>query len=215
MNRLLTSGLALFVLVALAAGALAAPPPGDREKRRDSQPRMLGERDWAYWWGDVAYAGGAVTLASRRPSTPDETYSALVTSRQTWNDLDLSFGTATIEYLRLGSPPNAWEVGWVMFRFRDLENYYYFIVKPNGYELGKKHGSDDQIFLATGEAPTLTLGRRHAVRLVVAGPRIRAWVDGAPVLDFTDPNPLPGGAVGLYEEDARVTFDSVTVGAPR
>ena len=74
-----------------------------------------------------------------------------------------------------------------MFRFRDLENYYYFILKPNGYELGKKQGSDEQIFLVTGTSPQLALGKRTRIQIQAQGARIRVFVGGAKIIDFTGP----------------------------
>jgi hypothetical protein len=175
------------------------------------RPRTLQAGDWRTWWGQAAIENGAYTLASKAPVSPGETHSALLTSTSSWGDHAFSFTTTTLEQLRAGSRPNAWEVAWAMFRFRDLENYYYFILKPNGYELGKKQGSDEQIFLVTGASPQLTLGKRNRIQIQAQGARIRVFVDGARIVDFTDPNPLRSGSVGLYEEDARVRFDSVTV----
>jgi hypothetical protein len=168
---------------------------------------------WQTWWGDVGFAPNTVSLSSTIPTSPAETHSALITTKRAWRDQTISFTTTTLGQLRAGSAPNVWEVGWVMFRFRDLENYYYFIVKPNGFELGKKHGSDAQIFLATGETARLVVGRPHRVWVQVRGARIRAAVDGVEVVDFTDPHPLLSpGSVGLYEEDSHVRFDSFTAG---
>jgi hypothetical protein len=166
---------------------------------------------WKLWWGGASITNTGATLSSQVPTSPAETHSALLVGSRTWADQTISFRTMTLDQLRTGSVPNPWEVGWVMFHFRDLANYYYFILKTNGYELGKKQGSDAQIFLDTGNLPTLVLGKAHAVKVVVRGSRIRVWVDGAGVVDFTDRNPLPAGSVGLYEEDARVSFDAVSM----
>jgi hypothetical protein len=171
------------------------------------------DRDrWRYWWGDVRVTRAGVVLASPSPTRLDQTRSALITSHRTWRNFAFDFTTTPLRQLRLNDPGNTWETSWVMFRFRDLANYYYFIVKPNGWELGKKHGSDAQIFLATGESPRLPIGATANVRLVARGARIQAWIDGVRVLDYVDPNPLAGGSVGLYQEDAKVRFSSVRVG---
>jgi len=191
---------AVFGVLVCAAPALGA-----------GAPQTLQANDWRTWWGQATLKSGAFTLESQAPVSPDETHSALVTSTSSWGDSTLSFMTTTLEQLRAGSPPNPWEVGWAMFRFRDLENYYYFILKPNGYELGKKQGSDEQIFLVTGTSPKLALGKRTRVQIQAQGARIRIFVGGTKIIDFTDPSPLLSGAVGLYEEDARVRFESVTV----
>jgi hypothetical protein len=166
---------------------------------------------WRLWWGAATITSTGAKLSSQVPTSPDETHSALLVGPRAWGDQTISLRTTTLDQLRTGSAPNTWEVGWVMFHFRDLANYYYFILKTNGYELGKKQGSDAQIFLDTGDLPTLVLGKAHAVKVVVRGARIRVWVDAAKVVDFTDPSPLPAGSVGLYEEDSRVSFDSVSL----
>src|SRR2546427_1445975 len=92
---------------------------------------------WSTWWGQVSSSNGTYSLTSQTPTSPSETHSALVTTKRTWGDQTFSFTTTTLAQLRQGSAPNPWEVGWVMFRFRDLHDYYWFILKTNGFELGK------------------------------------------------------------------------------
>jgi hypothetical protein len=199
---------AIAVLAALVlTGVATAAAPRPKQLRQPLATSFAGQ--WRTWWGAASFGSTAVTLASAVPTSPAETHSALITTKKTWTDSTISFTTTTLDQLRTGSAPNTWEVGWVMFRFRDLENYYYFIVKTNGIELGKKQGSDAQIFLATGDLPALAVGRPTAVQVQVKGARIRVSVDGTQVIDFTDPHPLAGaGSVGLYEEDSQVRFDS-------
>ena len=153
-------------------------------------------------------------LASRPPTRANQTFSALISTKRSWRDFALDVAMRPVRQLRLNEPGNTWETGWILFRLRDLENYYYFILKPNGWELGKKHGSDAQIFLATGEAPSLSIGATARIRIAARGARIRISVDGVPVVDFVDERPLARGSVGLYEEDARVRFGPVRVSAP-
>lgn len=194
-----------FFLVLTAAVALAASSGAFGARSRTLDPGQ-----WRTWWGQVSFKAGAWTLRSTAPTSSEETHSALVTSPPSAGDQGLSFTATTIQQLRTGSAPNPWEVGWAMFRFRDLENYYWFILKPNGYELGKKQGSDTQVFLATGTSPRLQLNHSNRIEIRAEGSRIRVAVDGVPVVDYTDAHPLPsGGSVGLYEEDARVRFESV------
>lgn len=198
MRRTVTT-LTLLLALAVAGSAVA-------------QVRRAQLTPWKTWWGTVAIANGSYSLSSQPPTSPSETHSALLTSAGKWSDQSFSYTTTTLQQLRTGSAPNAWEVGWAMFRFRDLSNYYYFILKPNGYELGKKQGSDAQIFLATGNAPTLQIGQSSRIQIRAVGARIRVSVNGAQVLDYTDPHPLLGsGSIGLYEEDSSVRFESVGV----
>ena len=197
--------LAAAAVLALGAGATAAQATSPRA-------HAVKADGWRTWWGGVSVsAGGAFTLRSRAPEAPGETHSALVTSDAAYGDHVFSFTATTLHQLRHGSAPNTWEAAWAMFRFRDLENYYYFILKPNGVELGKKQGSDAQIFLATADRPRLRIGARARIRIRAEGARIQVFVDGVPAIDYVDPHPLPGGSVGLYEEDARVRFESVAV----
>ena len=176
-------------------------------------PALVGvqSRQWKTWWGDQSYAGGGVTLSSRVPTSPAETHSSLITTKRTWQDSTISFATTTLRQLREGSAANPWEVGWVLFRFTDLENYYWFMLKTNGFELGKKQGSDTQIFLVTGALPAAAVGQERQIQVRTDGPRIQVAVDGQAVVDYTDPNPLGAGSVGLYEEDAQARFDSLSI----
>jgi hypothetical protein len=196
MRKASYSFLVVLLVAALAGGAAA---------------RATTRAPWHTWWGNVGLANGVWTLTSTPPAAPAETHSALVTSPPVGGDGAFSFTATTLAQLRKGSAPNAWEVAWAMFRFRDLQDYYWFILKPDGWELGKKQGSDRQIFLATGSSPALTVGRPNRVRIETRGPRIRVLLDGTEVVSYLDPNPLPaGGSVGLYEEDSRVQFRSVS-----
>jgi hypothetical protein len=207
---------ALVLLAGPAAGARetsAGPSANVLFVDRFATPRLDAQK-WRYWWGSIDVRNRGAVLASPSPRRLSETRSALITTSRSWRDFSFSVAMQPLRQLRLNDPGNTWETGWVFFRFRDLENYYYFILKPNGWELGKKHGSDAQIFLATGTSPRLAIGSSARIRVTAVGPRIRVWVGGVQILDFTDPKPLRRGSVGLYEEDARVRFGPVTVTAP-
>jgi hypothetical protein len=207
--------LATVVLLATAAVAFGKDSSARSSASfvdRFATPR-LDTAKWRYWWGSVAVRDRGAVLASPSPRKLSETRSALITTSRSWRDFSFAVAVQPLRQLRLNAPGNTWETGWVFFRFRDLENYYYFILKPNGWELGKKHGSDAQIFLATGSSPRLSIGRKARLRIAAVGSRIRVRVNGVRILDFTDPKPLRSGSVGLYEEDARVRFGPVTVTA--
>jgi hypothetical protein len=198
-----------FILAFLAAALLAGT--GSGAVRAALAAKGAQADQWRTWWGQVSVRKGAYTLQSQAPSSPAETHSALLTSTSTWSDQVFSYTATTLAQLRTGSPPNPWEVAWSMFRFTDLTHYYWFIVKPNGWELGKKQGSDTQIFLATGTTPSQPVGTAYQVRVQAQAGRIRISVNGTPVVDYTDSSPLLSGSVGLYEEDAKVTFANVSV----
>jgi hypothetical protein len=203
-----------FILALLALCVLAGSSSGPVEAALQGPGTKTVQPDqWRTWWGQATLRKGTYTLQSQAPSAPAETHSALLTSTATWGDQVFSYTTTTLAQLRTGSTPNPWEVAWSMFRFTDLTHYYWFIVKPNGWELGKKHGSDTQVFLATGTTPRLPVGATYQVRIQAQGGVIRVSVNGSLVVDYTDPSPLLSGSVGLYEEDAKVTFANVAVTA--
>jgi hypothetical protein len=206
---------ATLVLCALAASAAAAGVGAQRPLPvRKPLAQSFASQQWKTWYdAPAAFDASGVTLSSPAAASRNETYSTLVTSDKTWRDQTFSLTMTTQAQLRAGGAPNPWEVGWVMFRFRDLANYYWFIMKTDGFELGKKQGSDKQIFLVTGDLPHVTIGVPRRVQVRTQGARIRVVVDGTPVVDFTDPNPLLGpGSVGLYEEDSKVRFESISFG---
>ena len=145
---------------------------------------------------------------------PDETHASLVLGPAVSGDLTLEVSTATTRQLREGSPPNPWEVAWVLWHYTDDQHFYYFIPKANGWELGKGDPAypGAQRFLATGSAPSFPMGPWYRVRVTQAKETIRVYVDGLQIATVTDDErPYSSGRVGLYTEDAEVYFDDVAV----
>ena len=171
----------------------------------------LSSARWKTWWGTVRLHNNVASLVSPTPTSAGRTYSALATSRKAWTNYTFTYVQRNVGQLRKGSRPNTWECAWSMFRYRDLENYYYFILKPNGWELGKKHGSDDQIFLTTGSSPVARVGYADTVKITVVKATITIWVNGRQIARYTDRRPIGSGAIGIYEEDAHVHFDNTYV----
>jgi len=151
-------------------------------------------------------------LAPAAARRPDETHAALVVSTRTYGDLRLSLDVRTASQLRTGSPPNPWEAAWALWHYTDEHHFYYLVLKPNGWELGKRHpaGAGGQRFLASGESPAFPLGGWHHVEVVQAGPTMTVRVDGRLLTRFTDTDdPYLGGRVGMYVEDAVAQFAAV------
>ena len=71
----------------------------------------------------------------------------------------------------------------------------------------------DQRFLATATHPVFPPGRWYTVRVQQRGDGIEVDVDGRRLVRLTDSqHPYRSGRVGLYTEDASVTFQPITVG---
>jgi len=153
---------------------------------------------------------GTIELSPRAATSAGQTHASLVVSVAQYGDVDFSTQVQTLQQTRTGSPPNPWEVGWVVWHYTSSDSFYYFTLKPNGWELGKadRKYAGAQRFLATGGKPAET-GARHTVRVRQVGATIDVWVDTQHVVTSTDAeNPYLRGAVGLYAEDAVVRFSA-------
>lgn len=187
-----------------------------------------GLANWTHHWGEAAVVDGQAVLWEAPPE-PGTTESTLLLSRALdWGDYELELDFVTDEMLRWDEEPNAWEVAWVLWRAQDEVSFYYALIKPTGFEFGKKHGASHaaQTFLTTlGDGPILELGRWYHMKVRVQGDRSLIWVDDELLVDCrddahpchegdpSDTEPYLRGGIGLYQEDARVRFDNVVVTA--
>jgi hypothetical protein len=161
--------------------------------------------------------GNVLTLSPAASTSPSETHAALVRSAATFGDTDLTVDMRTLQQLRSGSAANPWETGWVLWHYGDNTHFYYFIPKPNGWELGKEDPAypGAQRFLAAGSSPSFATGPWNTVRVRQVGSSITVWVNGSQIVSFTDnERPYSSGSVGLYTEDAHVHFDNIAVTQP-
>jgi len=153
-------------------------------------------------------------------TTPNETHSALTLTTHIYEDVEMNLKVKTSKQLRQNSTSNPWEVAWVMWCFQDDWHHYYFILKPNGIELGKKQNenqTEEQIFLYTSDEPKLKMDVWNTWHIKMSGNHIQIWVEGVDgswqrVVDYHDSMPIVGpGHIGLYTEDASVQFDDVYI----
>jgi hypothetical protein len=154
-------------------------------------------------------------LAPLPAASSDITHASLAFTNATFTDQIIELDVRTVEQLRQGTAPNPWEAAWVAFRASN-NSFYYFILKPNGIELGKAIDSatlNKQVFLFTADSPRLKIGQWSHWKIQAQGTRISVWIDGIQVVDYVDTQEprLQSGAVGLYTEDAYVQFDNVRV----
>ena len=90
-----------------------------------------------------------------------QTHAALVTSNSVLtSDVNFRGTTRTVKQLRVNNPPNAWEVPWLIWNFTDNTHFYYLVLKPGGWELGKADPAypGAQRFLATGSEAKFPVG---------------------------------------------------------
>lgn len=170
-------------------------------------------------YGTIAIENGELSLAPKTSTQPSETHAPLMVAGQnTWGDIIFESRLKTVSQLRTGSAPNAWEVGWLIFRYSDDNHFYYFAHKPNGIELGKEilntQGVQDQQYLVTKTTPILTLGQWNNYKIILKGANIKVYINNILVADYIDAsNPYLTGKIGLYNEDAHTHHDDVKVTA--
>lgn len=155
-----------------------------------------------------------MSLAPKASTSPGETHSALMLSQAVFGG-DFTFGASVLtdQQLRTGSAPNPWETAWVVWDYTDNDHFYYFALKTNGWELGKRDPAcaGGQRFLATGSDLSFLLKTWYQVSVAQSGGTMTVSVDGREITSFTDTErPYASGQVGLYTEDARVYIDNVT-----
>lgn len=161
-------------------------------------------------------ANGDTTLFEQPKisSNPSETHANLVLGPAISGDFTLHVSTATTRQLRTGTAPNPWEVAWVLWHYTDNSHFYYFVAKPNGWELGKEDPAypGAQRFLATGSSPTFPIGPWYRIGVTQVGETIQVFANDLLITTFTDhQRPYSSGRVGLYIEDAEAYFDNVSL----
>lgn len=164
-------------------------------------------------YGHVVGTDQHVVLEPKAAASPDITHGSLVHTTETYQDPDFEITMRTEEQVREGSP-NVWEVGWVLWNFRDDEHFYAVALKPNGWEVSKQDPAypGNQRFIATGDDRKFPIGQDYKVRVEHDWPRMTVSVDGQELATVVDEErPYRGGAIGLYTEDARVRFQDLTI----
>ena len=229
-----------FSLVAISADSAAADNTPKRRGPGAVQQRLLVDRFERFTagtsWDDGTYNGtwrtvftgyGSVGIGvdgskviTQKPQVStsyNETHASLVTSTATFTDVNLTARMRTVRQLRTGDAPKPWETAWLLWNYTDNYHFYYIVLKPNGWELGKEDPAypGAQRFLATGSDKTFPVGKWYTVNVVQVGNRMTVSVDGEELVSFTDnERPYRGGGIGLYNEDAEVAFDDIIVKAP-
>lgn len=210
-----------LILPAGQAHAATTSPLLDRFSRYDAGSNWTDGDTNGFWktmfngYGRVGIVRDGSKVLSLRPKVADqasETHAALVVSKRTFGNLDMRMRMKTVDQIREGKA-NPWEVAWSMWNYRDNTHFYYLILKPNGWELGKGDPAyaGAQRFLATG-SKSFPVGRWHNVRVRQVGRTMTVWANGQKLTSFTDnERPYTSGSIGVYNEDAKTYFDDVAV----
>ena len=165
-------------------------------------------------FGAVRVTDGSLELVPAQAASTSVTHSALVTGPVLSAPIVFDVRVFTGAQLRVGDLPNPWEAAWIVWAFTDAEHCYYFLPKPNGWELAKRDPAyrGGQRILTTGESPKFRVNRWYDVRVTHRGAEFIVSVDGQEVTRYVDTErPYREGKIALYSEDAAVRFDNVRV----
>lgn len=167
-------------------------------------------------YGSVTYdATNGIVLSPMASTQPSETHAALsLANLPKMRNFRISATARTEAQLRQNSAANAWEVFWLFFNYNPTvagKDTNYFMLKPNGVELGTAMQETGQTFLHTGPATAAALGVDNKFEIEKLGNRVRVWINGALVIDYTGAIIDVPGSLGLYTEDARVRITNVQV----
>jgi hypothetical protein len=218
-SRALAAAVAAIVLVpAAATGAMGATAPIDDDFTTYGRVVLDdGERlgpwrvvfDGDYAKASVRIRPGALRLVPQPAATADETYSALVVSRQRFSTapLHVSATWTTRATTRVGTA-NAWEVGWLVWDYVDNDHFTYLVLKPNGWEVGRRDPRypGGQRFLYDDVAPVTPIGQERTVTVDRVGRETTIRVDGDVLVSYPLPARERRGSVGMYTEDAVVDW---------
>lgn len=229
MSRGLRRAIAVVAVAASALGLTALPTAAqaDTATLLDRFSGYTTGSEWrdssthGFWravfdgYGRIAVTKDDSKVLSLRPKVSDEadeTHAALVVSKREFGDVDMRMRMKTVDQLREGKA-NPWEVAWSLWHYQGNNRFYYLILKPNGWELGKADPEypGAQRFLKTG-SKRFEVGRWHNVRVRQVGRTMTVWANGQKLTTFKDgERPYKKGNVGVYNEDAKTFFDDVHV----
>ncbi|MBI3550703.1 MAG: calcium-binding protein [Elusimicrobia bacterium] len=166
----------------------------------------------------IEHGGKAKWLetAAAPSAAPAETHAVFVSGPFVEAPLAYHAKLATVRQLRTGSRANPWEVGWLVWAYRDNAHFYYFVPRQDGWELGKRdpaYAPSGQRTLSSGSRPRFPLGVWHSVRVVHSSrDRISVYANGRRIASIVDrERPYRDGRVGFYSEDARARYTDVVV----
>ncbi len=217
-----------------ATDAPASPIPNWQAKasidERFSTYARLGALDdganfgpWHVVFDGVAHGRGVLLSRGRLRLVPQsaqrlsDTNSTLVVSRESFGPTALQLNaTWTAKKTTRVGVANPWETGWLVWDYVDPDHFTYLILKPNGWEVGRRDPSapGTQRFIVDADRPVTPIGMKRKVIVSRVGERTSITVDGMPLTSFDLPADERHGSVGMYAEDAVVDWSRVLVVTP-
>jgi hypothetical protein len=180
--------------------------------------------NWFAVWHDEGYLGitedfqdknnNVFVVESGVVGEITDTKSAMILSTHQYKNFKLSVDVRTDKQTRLNDPPNAWEVGWLVWTYKDPTHFNYFLLKTNGAEMGKYDGGVNpthQKILFTNSSAQTSIGDWTNWQVLMQDSHMTIFVDDVEILDFYDFSSFDTGRIGFYLEDASVSFDNFEI----
>lgn len=161
---------------------------------------------------DAAGSRSVLHMGPKAASRDFHTHAPLVLGPTFGDRLAFHARIETVAQVRREGHPNPWEVAWVVWQYQSDERFYYFIPKPNGWELGKRDPAypGGQRFLASGTDALFPIGRVYDVTVVQVRDEVAVFVDGREIARVRDPErPYHSGRIGIYSEDAEIRVHGI------
>ncbi|MDO9484771.1 MAG: hypothetical protein Q7K25_01735 [Actinomycetota bacterium] len=162
----------------------------------------------------VRISKSGLLLTPQAVAEATATSSTLVVSRRKFSSapLHLSATWTSQRSTRIG-PPNPWETGWLIWDYVDAAHFTYLILKPNGWEVGRRDPSQPggQRFIVDGSTPATPLGMPRTATVDRVNDQTTIRVDGVDLASFTLPSNENRGSIGMYSEDAVVLWNRILV----
>jgi uncharacterized repeat protein (TIGR01451 family) len=182
--------------------------------------------------------GTALNQVPATALSPGQTFSSLSTTIASFNSasnpVDITATVVNNGQLRQGSTPNVWEAPWLYFAHdtvpagpNGIADAYYVTLATDRLSLGRvtsgNGGLAPQCFYADDLTAGTPVGTSAVIRVVHTGNLIQVYKDGILRITFTDdgvsgtcsggtrPPAKTAGKVGIYTEDANVTWSGVDI----
>jgi len=109
---------------------------------------------------------------------------------------------------------DSWLTSWVVFRVADPDNWYFVLLHHgnNFIEMGKRFNGQHVSWLqGINDKEVADPLKWQKMRIECKGANIKVFIDGKNYLDFTDPEPIENGKVGIKNTNCTCRIDDVKV----
>ncbi|WP_059053190.1 family 16 glycoside hydrolase [Paenibacillus senegalimassiliensis] len=145
----------------------------------------------------IVVTDSSMALAQKASAT------SLITAGEAWTDYS---------YEAKAKVPIANANAGITFRVQDTNHYYMFRINSTAKTL-ELYKAVDGILTSVSSTPfTATTNQWYTLKAVVQGNNIKAYVDGALKIEWTNPiNELTNGKIGLRTTSVNALFDDIVV----